>query len=113
MGTLFSTAHTGDDDLVTFEELGAAVAQPEIRTWLLAQELDIQDVEMLFLLIDEDKSGSLTFEELTQGLAYMKGSARSLEMHKALYELGCLSKDMQTIMAHLAKPATQEVKEIT
>merc|ERR1711957_621264 len=101
MQKLFTSADLdGDAGRLSFDELGAAVARPEVRTWLLAQELDIRDVELLFHLIDEDNSGSLTVEELTKGLAYMKGSARSIEMHRALYELHHLSQDVRKLMSH-------------
>merc|ERR1711957_258102 len=65
MQKLFMTAETEGDNQLSFEKLAEAVSRPEVRTWLLAQELDIRDVELLFYLIDEDQSGTLTLDELT------------------------------------------------
>ena len=41
------------------------------------------------------------FEELTAGLAFMKGSARSLDLHKVLFEVNAIADDLESLRTSL------------
>merc|ERR1712007_196886 len=68
------------NDHIDLQELKFIFENDEMRTWLAAQELDVQDIETLFHLLDTGKDGSLSFTELVQGVGHLKGAARSIDL---------------------------------
>ncbi|CAK0868722.1 unnamed protein product [Prorocentrum cordatum] len=53
---------------------------PDIRFWMQAQDYDVNDASLLFYLIDKDGDGTLTVDELIDGMAALKGAARNLDV---------------------------------
>ncbi|CAK0800467.1 unnamed protein product [Prorocentrum cordatum] len=71
------------------EDVGAAIdlqhfkrvlSHPEFQLWLKAMDYDISDAGLLFHLIDADGDGSLSVDELIQGMAMLKGTARNIDV---------------------------------
>merc|ERR1719482_616187 len=80
---------SGDGEL-DMEEFQIISSHPEVRLWLASMDIETDDLEGLFNLLDDDKSGSLTLEELNQRIPRLQGSARSIDLFKVFAEL----KDM-------------------
>jgi Ca2+-binding EF-hand superfamily protein len=80
MALLFSAADEDGDGLIDREEFHRALADSEIRTWLSAMELDVRDEDSFFELLDLDGDGKISQQELLEGVAQLKGVARSYEV---------------------------------
>ncbi|CAE7190439.1 SCN11A, partial [Symbiodinium pilosum] len=59
MQTLFDAADESGDGVIDIDEFRKIFELPEIRTWLSAQELPVQNPDLLFTLLD-DGDGGLT-----------------------------------------------------
>jgi hypothetical protein len=84
MRTLFQTmAKVSRDDTNTtvdvklFEKV---LKTDGMKLWLKAMDYDISDASLLFYLIDKDGDGSLTVDELIEGMAALKGGARNIDV---------------------------------
>eukprot|EP00929_Paragymnodinium_shiwhaense_P025814 TRINITY_DN15528_c0_g1_i2.p1 TRINITY_DN15528_c0_g1~~TRINITY_DN15528_c0_g1_i2.p1 ORF type:complete len:584 (+),score=74.61 TRINITY_DN15528_c0_g1_i2:99-1850(+) len=76
MTQLFKEADESGDGELTLEEFREVMADPRVKSWLAAQELEVRDVELVFELVDNG-SGAITAEDLVVGFAQLKGPARS------------------------------------
>jgi hypothetical protein len=65
--------------VLTKRKFNKAIEDPEVRK--LLDELDINDTDhaTLFDVLDADSSGSLTMQELLQGLIQVQGQARAMD----------------------------------
>ena len=90
MTLLFRAAdHTGLGSL-SFPDFTKLFADPFVKTWLAAYELNVFDVALLWDLVD-DGDNSLTAEELLTGIARLKGAARSLDLHELMQDIEALT----------------------
>jgi len=80
MTKLFESLDDSGDGSLDWEEFEAVACNPEVRTWLAAQDIETDDLHTLFTLIDEDGSGSITAEELARRMPRIKGAARSIDL---------------------------------
>jgi len=53
---------------------------PDMRMWLRAMDYDVSDAALIFYMIDKDGDGSLTVDELIEGMASLKGGARNIDV---------------------------------
>lgn len=89
MQLLFEEADTSEDGRIDLQEFQEIVADNELKAWLGAMELDIQDVGEAWDLLQDnanDKSGGLTAEQLVLGVAKLQGTAKSLDLQKVIKE---------------------------
>eukprot|EP00929_Paragymnodinium_shiwhaense_P110842 TRINITY_DN7812_c0_g2_i1.p1 TRINITY_DN7812_c0_g2~~TRINITY_DN7812_c0_g2_i1.p1 ORF type:complete len:393 (-),score=35.80 TRINITY_DN7812_c0_g2_i1:133-1311(-) len=87
MRSLLLEADQSHDGVVNLEEFQSVMSDPKIKKWLLAQDIELRDVELAFKILDESGDGWLTLEELMRGLSKMKGTARSSDMVSILHAL--------------------------
>jgi len=66
-----------DVDLALFENV---LSSPDMRLWLKAMDYDVSDASLLFYLIDTNGDGTLTVDELIEGMASLKGGARNIDV---------------------------------
>jgi len=85
MTALFERADESGDGSLDADEFQAVVGDPCVKTWLAAMELDVIDAQILFDLIDNGDS-KITAKELLQGVARLKGFARSIDLVTLLHE---------------------------
>jgi len=78
IGALFE--HEGAGDYIDFEQIKNVLANPEKRIRLAAMELDVRDPRTFFSLLDKDGDGQISFDELLDGVARLKGQARSYDV---------------------------------
>jgi hypothetical protein len=96
MHMLYSKLNKNGDEALERWEFLEMMKEPWLHTWLSAMELDFNDPEALWELLD-DGDGNLTAEELVKGVSKLRGSAKSADMHRGLKELHdaiLLVKDM-------------------
>eukprot|EP00812_Abedinium_dasypus_P010471 NODE_4090_length_711_cov_426.782012.p1 GENE.NODE_4090_length_711_cov_426.782012~~NODE_4090_length_711_cov_426.782012.p1 ORF type:complete len:197 (-),score=67.02 NODE_4090_length_711_cov_426.782012:106-618(-) len=87
MKTLMARANNGDvsDDTLSVEEFKQCLDDPKIRSWLESQEISTKEVDLLFVLLDDSGDGEVSLKELTEGIARLKGAARSLDLHALMH----------------------------
>jgi Ca2+-binding EF-hand superfamily protein len=94
MLNLFHALDSSGDGKVSRREFQNLALFPSVKTWLASMELQTNDLDTMFKLIDENGDGAITFDELMHGIARLKGSARSID-------LLTLHKDHRTVMTHV------------
>merc|ERR1719272_1105084 len=82
MDALIAAADDSGDGLLDLEEFRDIVAEPQVRTWLAAQELNVNDPDHLFLMMDVEQKGHLSSEDIVKGVSRLKGAARSMDMNE-------------------------------
>ncbi|CAL1166019.1 unnamed protein product [Cladocopium goreaui] len=85
MRTLFEAADESGDGFIDRSEFVEIMNIPEVRTWLAAQELPVQDPNILFNLLD-DGDAELTAEELVKGVERLKGTAKGIDLASFIAE---------------------------
>merc|ERR1739848_321673 len=79
MQALFQHLDDDDSGALTLDEFRHCAKDLYIRTWLSAMDLDVQDVDAVFYLLD-DGDGKLSAEDLVRGVSHLKGTARSIDV---------------------------------
>jgi len=109
MDALFNYADEDGDGYLDPSEYEQVLSDPEVMTWLAAMELDVRDKANLFRLLDTNKDGKISRQELIEGVSRLKGGARSIEMvsvQNTNYEL------VNIIKAILAKEVKSPPAEV-
>eukprot|EP00811_Abedinium_folium_P020399 NODE_2937_length_2118_cov_40.142642.p1 GENE.NODE_2937_length_2118_cov_40.142642~~NODE_2937_length_2118_cov_40.142642.p1 ORF type:complete len:635 (+),score=159.09 NODE_2937_length_2118_cov_40.142642:215-1906(+) len=76
--SLFKACDTSGDGLVTREELQFVLANPKVKSWFAALEIDVGEAEELFNILDsKDKDGFIREEEFLLGIKSIKGPSRA------------------------------------
>merc|ERR1712232_996528 len=85
MKALFEAADESGDGFLDYDEFMTIITKPEVKSWLAAQQLDVSDAELMFVLMD-DGDGEITAPELVKAAAKLKGPARSIDLHNLMRE---------------------------
>ncbi|CAJ1336444.1 unnamed protein product [Effrenium voratum] len=104
MKVLFEHADESGDGILDIEEFRQVMENPSVRTWLAAQDLHMNSPEasdQLFRLLD-DGDAALTAQELVEGVARLKGPAKSMDLAVFSLEFRKFKEDV-TKMAELAE----------
>lgn len=106
MRKLLHAADQSGDGSVDLPEWRQILADPEVKTWLSSMDLATNDADTLFKLIDVSKTGTVDGEELINGVAHLKGYARSIDMHAVMLELRQLPAKLDDLAASLESGGT-------
>lgn len=82
MKVLFEHADESGDGVLDIDEFRQVMKNQSVRTWLAAQDLHMNSPEasdQLFRLLD-DGDGALMAQELVEGVARLKGPAKSMDL---------------------------------
>jgi len=103
---LFQAANPTYDSCINRAEFARIFEDQTLKTWLSAQDVEVKDVHLLFDLMDSGEH-LLSLEDLIQGIARLKGTARSLDliglMHVTSHLFSHVSKNDANLNATLAK----------
>eukprot|EP00747_Dinoflagellata_sp_TGD_P103287 gnl/TRDRNA2_/TRDRNA2_168913_c0_seq6.p1 gnl/TRDRNA2_/TRDRNA2_168913_c0~~gnl/TRDRNA2_/TRDRNA2_168913_c0_seq6.p1 ORF type:complete len:480 (-),score=67.96 gnl/TRDRNA2_/TRDRNA2_168913_c0_seq6:60-1499(-) len=83
---LFLSHDEDESGAINLEEFQKFLKRPELQTMLKEMQLDPRDGDLLFELLDEDRSGEITNEELVSGCMRLRGQARNLELAAFMHE---------------------------
>jgi hypothetical protein len=86
MRKLFALADQDGDGRVNREDVEEAMNDPSVRSWIAAMELDCEDLDRMFALMDAEQGGVgfITKELFVHSMARMKGPARNLDVKEIL-----------------------------
>eukprot|EP00928_Gymnodinium_smaydae_P018848 TRINITY_DN17183_c1_g1_i1.p1 TRINITY_DN17183_c1_g1~~TRINITY_DN17183_c1_g1_i1.p1 ORF type:complete len:544 (-),score=142.82 TRINITY_DN17183_c1_g1_i1:263-1894(-) len=86
------------DGLIDFHEFQRLLQNQSARGWLQSLDLDVQNAERLFHMLDSGGDGTLDTDELVNGIMHLKGYARSLDLFSAKAEL---RKEVRLVLSRL------------
>jgi len=98
---LFKEMDYDDDGLVTIEELQALIADPTLKAYFAALQIDTDDAWRLFKLIDTDKTGAIDSDEFVWGCMRLKGPAKATDVACLIYDNRQLSKRVSKVMHYM------------
>merc|ERR1712113_621252 len=85
---------------VSFAEFDLIMKHPTVRTWLSAQECNVDDVGEFFRFLAGDDD-SITAAEMVAGVGHLKGAAKSMDMVRLLKRQDQLGKKVNDIYQNL------------
>merc|ERR1740121_1553926 len=83
---LLTLMDTDGDHEISFDEFKMSLENEEIRDYITALEVDVDDAKVFFNMLDRDGSGTVDIMEFTSGMRRFRGEAKSVDMHMLLYE---------------------------
>jgi len=96
----YNAADTEGVGHISRRDFTGLIENPKIRTWLSAQDVEVGEGGLLFDLMD-DGDDMLTAEELVQGMARLKGTARSVDLIGLLHLTSSLSSQVSKMDAKM------------
>jgi len=114
MHKLFEALDHDDNGQLDYGEFEIIASQPEVKLWLGSMDIETVDLETLFRLVDLDLDGTISPQELCEGMSRLKGAARSIDI-VALREdfkmmklqMGDRGKNDEALRKLIALPAMQ------
>jgi len=78
--SLFKKSNLNEKDELTLEEFQRMLQTKELRELFQAVDVDVNDAESLFRLLDMDETGTLSPQELVDGWFRLRGPAKALDL---------------------------------
>jgi len=69
------------------EELEVAFKDDRIKHYFSVLDIEVNESNYLFDMLDLDRSGSVDWSEFVEGCARLKGAAKSIDVHTLMYEI--------------------------
>jgi len=92
----FNEADQSGDGWLTWDEFEAVVSQERVKTYLSALELDVNELEDLFTMLD-DGDGRMSCDEFLGGVKRVKGQAKSIDVVRLLYDIQKMAVEVGTL----------------
>jgi len=108
MMRLFNAANPAGKGYIRRHQFANLLQDPKVKTWLSAQDIEAGDGLLLFDLMD-DGDQKLSALELVQGIARLKGAARSLDVIGLMHMTSHLSSLLEKISPLLSHPSPSQV----
>lgn len=95
---LFKALDTSGDGLLSREEFEAMATDEALQAWMSALDINVQDLEGLFDLLDSG-DGYISVDEFLTGAQRLQGSAKNIDMAHLMVTTTRLDKNVEEIMA--------------
>jgi hypothetical protein len=96
--TFFHEADVDKSGTLSWEEFREHLESPKVRAYFQTLELDVSQAHVLFELLDQDGSNSVSVDEFLDGCMRLKGQARSIDLNMLLYMSKKVFDSMQSFM---------------
>jgi len=83
---LLTIMDSNGDNLITDEEFLESLEREEVRDYISALDVEINDAKEFFQLLDADGSGQVDIIEFVTGMQKFRGEAKSIDIHMMLHE---------------------------
>eukprot|EP00929_Paragymnodinium_shiwhaense_P110639 TRINITY_DN7781_c0_g3_i1.p1 TRINITY_DN7781_c0_g3~~TRINITY_DN7781_c0_g3_i1.p1 ORF type:complete len:579 (-),score=100.80 TRINITY_DN7781_c0_g3_i1:93-1829(-) len=80
MQQLLDEGDDSEDGVLSLEEFKAVMSDRRVQKWLVAQDIELKDIELAFKMLDDNGDRRISPEELVRGLHRLKGAARSVDV---------------------------------
>jgi len=108
MNMLFDAADVDQSGSIDKEEFFRVLENPGINLWLSAMGLDVEHNDALFDLLTKDSPDQmLTRQELMEGMAQMKGTARHIDLAILQKEVRKVKENLEAILRQARGMADQ------
>lgn len=95
---LFKDIDIDNSGVITFRQLERILSQPLTRQYFASLDIEPDDAWSLFKLLDQDHSNFIELDEFIEGCMRIRGSARSIDMARLMYEHRWLTKQLAAWM---------------
>lgn len=99
MRGLFNAIDVSKDDSISLDEFRSMLSIHDVKVWLNAMGLETRDVDLLFKLLLSKSTDRIHQDEFIDGVAHLKGWARSVDMehlHRRLLGIEALIKGFRS-----------------
>mmetsp|Transcript_155 Transcript_155/g.298 ORF Transcript_155/g.298 Transcript_155/m.298 type:complete len:93 (-) Transcript_155:10-288(-) len=86
MKSLFENLDEQGDGKLEVGEFAAIGDDHDIKLWLSSLDIETDDLTTLFSLIDADRDGYISLDELISRMPRIKGAARGIDMLAMLHK---------------------------
>lgn len=93
---IFEELDDSGDGLLSWAEFEPLVTDELLRTWLSTLDIDTQELESLFQILDTG-DGKIDVGEFTRGMSRVRGPAKSIDVLKIITNLGQISGKLDTL----------------
>lgn len=95
--SLFKKSHLNEKDELTLPEFQRMLETKELRELFQAVDVDVNDAESLFRLLDMDETGTLSPQELVDGWFRLRGPAKALDLAVLMADNNQMSSKLDLI----------------
>merc|ERR1719301_105319 len=94
MRGMFEEADLDNSGTLSWEEFHNHFQDPEVQAYYRSLELDMDECDDLFELIDIDGEGSISIDEFLQGIVRLKGGARKMDQMLLMDRIQRMAQDV-------------------
>merc|ERR1740121_540705 len=98
VGQFFMEADANDSGTLSWEEFQAHMAEPRVKAFFQALELDTSQAHKLFELLDVDGDNQVSIEEFQAGCMRLRGTARNVDLNVVLLNTQRLSSQITSLV---------------
>lgn len=102
---------TSGDGEITRDEFLSSFARPDVKEYMQALSIDLDDAHKMFTLLDRDDSGTVGLMEFVQGMDKMRGEAKSSDVHFLTMQCEQIADMMSRALSIPRKSLTHPVAE--
>merc|ERR1712107_377782 len=108
---LFKKIDNDESGVITIQEFESHFEDSEVQAFFESLELEPQDAWTLFKLLDLDETFDVDIEEFISGYMRLRGSAKSIDIAKMMYDSKYIRKKLTHVVAHV-ETHTEAISEI-
>jgi len=86
MRQLFKEVDADNSGTITWKELSEKMYDDSMKAYFSTMEIETDEAQGLFKLLDTDESGEVAIEEFIMGCMRLNGTAKSIDLASMLYE---------------------------
>jgi len=96
-------SHDSPPGTVTYLDLEDFLKDEEVHRRFFRMGIDPENAWMLFMLLDQDKSGSVTIEEFVAGCMRLRGECQRIDLHVMLQEVMMRVDGLDSVMTKMTQ----------
>jgi len=95
---VFKDSDIDGSGYVTQQEMDVLLENPELQAYIKAIGIDSTEAKGLFVLLDDDASGTVCIDEFVTGFLRLKGGAKAVDMVTLMFENRKIFKKLNKVV---------------